>query len=256
LAFPPSCSSMLPWASIPKRFSIDVRIAPRSFALGCSIDGCLCVPVHEARTRSGGRLLVLPHLSRCVGPSVAPRLDDRAALRCDIPRRVGALWMFPGADSATGSAYLLDFDHLAFGAGFCRRALCAGALRVDIALLSRWIPHFRGRHRSENPASSRASPKEHVHRGAERFRSRFLHQRPLPSGRGHLWAMALGFTQPLGHTRRVRLWDRAPPSTARASNPTGPSGEGFLATAGRFTRFPRRRSAVVHEIAGWQYEPR
>lgn len=33
------------------------------------------------------------------------------------------------------------------------------------------------------------------------------------------------------------------------------SGEGLLATAGPFTRSPRRRDALVHEFPGWQYEP-
>jgi hypothetical protein len=59
----------------------------------------------------------------------------------------------------------------------------------------------------------------------------------------------------LGHTQRMRLWDRAGPSATAPRLARCPSGEGLLATAGPFTRSPQRRNAVVHRLAGWQYEP-
>jgi hypothetical protein len=48
----------------------------------------------RAYTRGAGAVgrvpTVLPSPSRCVGLSLAPHLDDRATLRCDVPRRVAS----------------------------------------------------------------------------------------------------------------------------------------------------------------------
>jgi hypothetical protein len=125
---------MLPWASFPKRFPTDVRLVPRNVALDAPRTGAFT----RLRARRGHgrafRPVVPPSPSRCVGSSVAPRLDDRATLRCDVPMRVASRCAvsrraeahpvtetvqqapsgyLPGADSASGSAFLLDFDHLA-----------------------------------------------------------------------------------------------------------------------------------------------
>jgi hypothetical protein len=108
--------------------------APRNAALDAPRTGAFM----RLRTRRGhGRAfcpVVPPSPSRCVGSSVAPLLDDRATLRCDVPLRVASRCAIsrraeahpvtetvqqapsgylPGADSASGSAFLLDFDHLA-----------------------------------------------------------------------------------------------------------------------------------------------
>jgi hypothetical protein len=188
---------MLPWASFPKRFSTDVRFAPRNGALGCSKDGCLRGPAREARTRSGG------HLGTSVSIEVCWSFGRPSSRRsCHIAVR------HPVARShldARGSAFLVDFDHLASATGFSRQALRAGALRV------RTFPWGEKPTVSAFPAATPLQESRTLSGKPERTRSSrggtlpvpFPPPASLPSGRGHLRAMAPEFTQSRGHTRRV-----------------------------------------------------
>jgi hypothetical protein len=194
---------MLPWASFPKRFPIDVRFAPRNVALGCAADRCLCAPAHEAPARSGGCPLVRPvSIEVCWSFSrPSSRRSCRIAVRCPAARSVTVhrSWTRRGASghgdrsampsgcragsrNATGSAFPLDFDHLAIAAGFNRRALCAEAFRVRDIPLVREADGSRDAVGDTAPEIARPLEREHVHHGAEGFRFRVLPPASLPSG--------------------------------------------------------------------------
>jgi hypothetical protein len=269
---------MLPWASFPKRFPTDIRFAPRNVALDAPRTSCFQVPAHEARTRSSLPPGGASSPSRCVDPSVVPFLDDRATLRCDVPLRVAlrcTVSRRAEAHPVTETVQQVPSGRLPgqiappvrlsfwtstiwpSAAGFNRQFLSAGAL---------W---FRTSPQCEMPLDSAipwATPRRESHilsgKPARARSSRYgTHPVPLsppaslPSGsrcspREHTRI----HTVPRAHSR-VRLWNRAPPSAKHASIGAAPSGAGLLATAGPFTRFPRRRNAVVHGFPDWQYEP-
>jgi hypothetical protein len=154
-----------------------------------------------------------------------------------------------GADSATDSAFLLDFDHL---------AKCGRVQSTDRGRRSASGPNIplardaTGFHDSMGDTAPRiARPLGQARESAfntVRDASGPASSTSVPAVgfRAALRASTPGITQSLGHTQRMCLWDRAPPSATRASIGTMPSGEGLLATAGPFTRSPRRRNAVVH----------
>jgi hypothetical protein len=206
---------MLPWASFPKRFPIDERFAPKNDALGCAEDSCLRVPAHEARARSSRRPVVLPRPSRCVGPSVAPCLDDRVTLRCDVPRRVASrcadrsraetrpvsetaplcLLDAPGAKNASGAAF----------PGTTTIRPCGRVPSLDPPRRSATgLGHPPGaRSRGSRVAVGDTAPKIRVlaSKPAKARSSRcgtlLVPRSPtasLPSGRGRLRAVAPGFT--------------------------------------------------------------
>jgi hypothetical protein len=223
---------------------------------------------------SVGRLpWVLPCPSRCVGPSVAPHLDDRATLRCDIPRRVasrcsgrGRAEARPvtetvrlchldatGGGNAAGAVVPVDFDHLASAVGFSRQALGAEALRV------RTFPWCEMLTDSALPWATPLRESSVLSGKPERARSSRCGPLPvplrppasLPSGRGRLRAMAPGFTRSLGHTREcdfgtallrarhAHRFARGPLAKAFRPPPAGPP---IPAT-------PRRRGARICRLA-------
>jgi hypothetical protein len=119
---------------------------------------------------------------------------------------------------------------------------------------NRRIPRFRWRHRSENPASSRASPKKHGHRDAERFRSRFLHQHPcrrvvVVSARLHL-----GSHSPSGTLEECDFGTALLRARHAFRLARGPRAKAFWPPLARepIPATPRRRGS---RIAGWRYEP-
>jgi hypothetical protein len=234
---------------------------------------------HEARTRSS----ILPagaseSIEVCWSFS-RPSFDDRAALRCDVPLRVASRCTvsrraethpvtetvqqvpsgcLPGADSATGSAFLPDFDHLAkCGGGQSTVPGRRSASGPDIALLREAVGSGDSVCDTA-PGITRPlgqSPRERFHHGTERVKSHFLRQRPCRRVRAALrasnaWIHAI----PREHSKSAPLRKRSSERNTRLDW-HGTSGEGLLATAGPFTRFPRRRGAVVHGFPGWQYEP-